>query len=174
MLQRLLKAEGLPTGRLHVATLMKKTGDLPPSEYVEPAPGHKVLSPAQATRHPTQAGLGDGHHLHFDGAASSISPPSWTGSAAVFCRGGSGVAVHLRRLHGGAEEAEIAISMDGKGAWRDNVFVERLSIRYEEVYPHAYKSVPEARESAIRRTRNPRRVSLRAPRVRPSRRAGSG
>ncbi|TCU15041.1 integrase-like protein [Rhizobium laguerreae] len=37
--------------------------------------------------------------------------------------------------------------MDGKGAWRDNVFVERLwrSIKYEEVYLHAYKTVSEAR-----------------------------
>lgn len=35
----------------------------------------------------------------------------------------------------------------GKGAWRDNVFVERLwrSIKYEEVYLHAYKTVSEAR-----------------------------
>jgi len=43
----------------------------------------------------------------------------------------------------------IAISMDGKGAWRDNVFVERLwrSVKYEEVYLHAYDSVPEARAS---------------------------
>jgi putative transposase len=43
----------------------------------------------------------------------------------------------------------IAISMDGKGAWRDNVFVERLwrSIKYEEVYLHAYDSVGEARTS---------------------------
>jgi putative transposase len=43
----------------------------------------------------------------------------------------------------------IAISMDGKGAWRDNVFVERLwrSVKYEEVYLHAYGSVPEARAS---------------------------
>jgi putative transposase len=43
----------------------------------------------------------------------------------------------------------IAISMDGKGAWRDNVFVERLwrSVKYEEVYLHAYESVPEARAS---------------------------
>ena len=43
----------------------------------------------------------------------------------------------------------IAISMDGKGGWRDNVFVERLwrSIKYEEVYLHAYDSVPEARTS---------------------------
>jgi putative transposase len=43
----------------------------------------------------------------------------------------------------------IAISMDGKGAWRDNVFVERLwrSVKYEEVYLHAYDSVGEARNS---------------------------
>ena len=44
---------------------------------------------------------------------------------------------------------EIAISMDGKRAWRDNVFVERLwrSIKYEEVYLKAYDSVSEARAS---------------------------
>src|SRR5947209_12344785 len=43
----------------------------------------------------------------------------------------------------------IAISMDGKGAWRDNVFVERIwrSVKYEEVYLRAYDSVAEARAS---------------------------
>ena len=43
----------------------------------------------------------------------------------------------------------IAISMDGKGAWRDNVFVERLwrSVKYEEVYLRAYETVGEARNS---------------------------
>jgi putative transposase len=43
----------------------------------------------------------------------------------------------------------IAISMDGKGAWRDNVFTERLwrSVKYEEVYLRAYDSVGEARAS---------------------------
>jgi putative transposase len=47
---------------------------------------------------------------------------------------------------------EIAISMDGKGAWRDNVFVERLwrSIKYEEVYLRAYDTVAEARASIDR------------------------
>ena len=46
-------------------------------------------------------------------------------------------------------DAKIAISMDGKGAWRDNVFVERLwrSVKYEEVYLRAYDSVSEARAS---------------------------
>jgi len=44
---------------------------------------------------------------------------------------------------------KIAISMDGKGAWRDNVFTERLwrSIKYEEVYLRAYDSVTKARAS---------------------------
>jgi putative transposase len=43
----------------------------------------------------------------------------------------------------------IAISMDGKGAWRDNVFVERLwrTIKYEEVYLRAYDTVSDARAS---------------------------
>ena len=43
----------------------------------------------------------------------------------------------------------IAISMDGRGAWRDNVFVERLwrSVKYEEVYLRAYDSVSQARAS---------------------------
>ena len=46
----------------------------------------------------------------------------------------------------------IAISMDGKGAWRDNVFVERLwrSVKYEEVYLRAYDSVSDARASLCR------------------------
>lgn len=49
-------------------------------------------------------------------------------------------------------DARIAISMDGKGAWRDNVFVERLwrTVKYEEVYLRAYDSVPEARASISR------------------------
>ncbi|WP_414674830.1 IS3 family transposase [Limnobacter sp.] len=40
----------------------------------------------------------------------------------------------------------IRISMDGKGCWRDNVFVERLwkSVKYEEVYLHGYATVSEA------------------------------
>jgi len=43
--------------------------------------------------------------------------------------------------------ADIRISMDGRGRWVDNVFVERLwrSLKYEEVYLKAYETVPEAR-----------------------------
>jgi len=43
----------------------------------------------------------------------------------------------------------VSISMDGKGAWRDNVFVERLwrSVKYEEVYLKAYETVGDVRGS---------------------------
>jgi len=46
-------------------------------------------------------------------------------------------------------EQKIKISMDGKGAWRDNVFVERLwkSVKHEEVYLKAYDCVREAHSS---------------------------
>ena len=46
-------------------------------------------------------------------------------------------------------DLDIRISMDGKGAWRDNVFVERLwrSVKYEEVYLKAYESMTDAKQS---------------------------
>src|SRR4051812_17897812 len=46
-------------------------------------------------------------------------------------------------------KAKVAISMDGRGSWRDNVFVERLwrTIKYEEVYLRAYDTVSQARAS---------------------------
>ncbi len=47
---------------------------------------------------------------------------------------------------GAVREHGIQLSMDGKGAWRDNLFIERLwkSVKYEEVYLHAYDTVAEA------------------------------
>jgi len=46
----------------------------------------------------------------------------------------------------------IAISMDGKGCWRDNVFIERFwkTLKYQEVYLRAYETVSEARSSIAR------------------------
>jgi transposase InsO family protein len=62
---------------------------------------------------------------------------------------------------------DIAISMDGKGAWRDNIFVERLwhSVRYEEVYLRAYDSVGEARclPRCIRRARDKNAMAIAFP-----------
>ena len=50
------------------------------------------------------------------------------------------------------KEHGIQISMDGRGCWRDNVFVERLwkSIKYEEVYLHAYETVSAAQQGLAR------------------------
>ena len=44
---------------------------------------------------------------------------------------------------------DIAINMDGKRRWVDNVFVERLwrSVKYEEVYLHAYDDIRPAKKS---------------------------
>ncbi len=46
------------------------------------------------------------------------------------------------------KDADVRISMDGKGRWVDNVFIERLwrSLKYEEVYLHAYENIPQARK----------------------------
>ena len=112
-------------------------------------------------------------------AASSTWPPWWTGSAAGYSRGASrsrwrsnsASMPSKRRSHAMASRRSstpirgaqftsagftglllanaIAISMDGRSAWRDNVVVERLwrSVKYEEVYLRAYDSVGEARMS---------------------------
>jgi putative transposase len=53
---------------------------------------------------------------------------------------------------GKLKSRSIAISMDGRGCWRDNVFIERFwkTLKYEEVYLRAYDTVSEARESIAR------------------------
>jgi len=50
------------------------------------------------------------------------------------------------------KDADVAISMDGKGRWIDNVFIERLwrSVKYEEIYLHAYTNGTEARTALTR------------------------
>jgi len=50
------------------------------------------------------------------------------------------------------QQSGIALSMDDKGAWRDNLFIERLwkSVKYEEVYLHGYDSVTEAQRGLAR------------------------
>lgn len=93
MLQVLLKAEGLQTGRLHVATLMKKMGieaiyGRPNTS--KPAPGHKVypyLLRKLAVTGPNQVWAMDISYIPWL-AALSISAPSWTGSVVGFYRGG--------------------------------------------------------------------------------------
>ncbi|WP_204327475.1 MULTISPECIES: IS3 family transposase [Rhizobium] len=187
MLQGLLRGEGLETGRLHVATLMKKMG----IEAIyrrpntsKPAPGHKIypyLLRKLAVIRPNQVWAMDITYVPMARGFVYLCAVvdwfsrrvlSWRLSItmeAAFCieaveealarygkpdifntdQGSQFTSMDFTTV---LKKAEIAISMDGKGAWRDNVFVERLwrSIKYEEVYLHAYKTVSEAR-AGIRR-----------------------
>ncbi|MDT6941785.1 IS3 family transposase [Brucella pseudogrignonensis] len=182
MLQGLLKGEGLETGRLHVATLMKKMG----IEAIyrrpntsKPAPGHKIypyLLRKLAVTQPNQVWAMDLTYIPMARGFVYLCAVvdwfsrrvlSWRLSITMkadFCieaveealarygkpdifntdQGSQFTSIDFTAV---LKKAEIAISMDGKGAWRDNVFVERLwrSIKYEEVYLHAYKTVSEAR-----------------------------
>lgn len=182
MLQGLLRGEGLETGRLHIATLMKKMG----IEAIyrrpntsKPAPGHKIypyLLRKLAVTRPNQVWAMDLTYIPMARGFVYLCAVvdwfsrrvlSWRLSItmeAAFCieaveealarngkpdifntdQGSQFTSIDFTAV---LKKAEIAISMDGKGAWRDNVFVERLwrSIKYEEVYLHAYKTVSEAR-----------------------------
>jgi putative transposase len=134
---------------------------------------------AQSDRYAAEPGLGDGHHLHPDargfgylaGVVDWFSRRvlAWRLSitlSADFCvealeealgrhgrpeifnsnQGAQFTSVDFIKV---LKDAGISISMDGKGAWRDNVFVERLwrTVKYEEVYLRAYGGVSEARAS---------------------------
>jgi putative transposase len=182
MLQGLLKAEGLQTGRLHVATLMRKMG----VEAIyrrpntsKPASGHRIypyLLRKVAVTKPNQAWAMDITYIPMARGFVYLCAVvdwfsrrvlSWRLSITMetaFCieaveealarygkpeifntdQGSQFTSTDFTEV---LKKAEIAISMDGRGAWRDNVFVERLwrSIKYEEVYLHAYNTVPEAR-----------------------------
>lgn len=50
------------------------------------------------------------------------------------------------------KDAEIRISMDGKGRWRDNVMIERLwrSLKYKSIYLHAFETGSEVRQGLRR------------------------
>ena len=107
------------------------------------------------------------------GAASSISSPSWTGRAARFSPGGCRTRFCVAALEDAIarygspdifntdqgsqftsfaftntlKDAGIRISMDGRGRWMDNVFIERLwrSLKYECVFLNAFETGSEAR-----------------------------
>ena len=69
------------------------------------------------------------------------------GGVIIFLMGMDMLQVRLGKVK--VKESEIKISMDGKGRWIDNVFIERLwrSLKYEEVYLKAYDRVADARQS---------------------------
>jgi len=63
-----------------------------------------------------------------------------------------GVQYTAEAFTGRLEAAGVRVSMDGRGRWMDNVFVERLwrTVKYEEVYLHAYATVSEAKGGLAR------------------------
>jgi putative transposase len=94
--------------------------------------------------------------LHLDYPFAGSRMLQWLLKAEGFVMGLLHVAMLMKK-------AKIAISMDGKGAQRDNVFVERLwrAVKYKEVCLHAYKTVSEARVGVGRYLNfyNPRRCN---------------
>ncbi|MET4219930.1 putative transposase [Bradyrhizobium sp. LB14.3] len=131
MLRGLLAAEGSKIGRRHVKALMRRMGIealYRRPRTTKPEPGHKIypyLLRGLAIERANQVWAMD---IFNTDEGSQFTGAAFTGVLASH---------------------DIAISMDGKGAWRDNVFVERLwrSVKYEEVYLRAYETVGEARHS---------------------------
>ena len=182
MLRLMLRREGFPRGRRHVASLMRRMGI--EALYRRPStsrrhPAHPVfpyLLRGVAVTRPNQVWAMDITYIPmargFVFLAAVVDWHSrrvlaWAVSITMdvtFCL--EAVAEALER-YGTPEifntdqgsqftseafatllkDKDIAISMDGRGSWRDNVFVERLwkSVKYEEVYLRAYESVSEAR-----------------------------
>lgn len=187
MMKGLLRQEGFPSGRLHVATCMKRMGlqalyRRPNTS--KPAPGHKVypyLLRRLAVTRPNQVWAMDITYIPVArGFVYLVAVLDWYSRKVLAWRLSTTLETgpciealkEAMRGHGKPEimnsnqgsqfasidftktlkDAGIQISMDGKGAWRDNVFVERLwrTIKYEEVYLRAYDSVSAARGSLRR------------------------
>ena len=178
MLKGLLAAEGSKIGRRHVKTLMRRMGIealYRRPRTTKPEPGHKIypyLLRAKEIKRPNQVWVPMARGFVYlavvlDWASRRVL--SWRISItmeAAFCvetlqdalskhgkpeifNTDQGSQFTGTAFTGVLADNGIAISMDGKGAWRDNVFVERLwrSVKYEEVYLRAYDSVGDARGS---------------------------
>ena len=180
MLRDLLRQEGIKIGRLHVATLMMKMAIeaiYRRPNTSKPAPGHKIypyLLRKLAIVRPNQIWATDITYIPMaKGFVYLVAIIDWFSRKVLawrvsitmeanFCvealeealarfgkpeifntdQGSQFTSVLLRE--------KIAISMDGRGAWRDNVVVERLwrSVKYEEVYLRAYSRHRQRRGAA--------------------------
>jgi putative transposase len=184
MLRDLLALEGIKTGRLHVATLMKRMAIeaiYRKPNTSKPMPGHKIypylLRNLPVTK-PDQVWATDITYVPMaHGFVYLVAVIDWfsrrvlSHRVSITMEAGFCIEALQEALakHGKPEifnsdqgsqftsaeftsvllKSGIAISMDGKGSWRDNVFIERLwrSVKWEEVYLRAYDTVSEARTS---------------------------
>ena len=156
MLRGLVAAEGCKVGRRHVKTLMRRMGIealYRRPRTTKPEPGHKIypylLRGLEITR-PNQVWAMDITYVPMArGFVYLAVVLDWASRRVLAWRLYQGSQFTGTAFTGVLVKNDIAISMDGKGAWRDNVFVERLwrSVKYEEVYLRAYDGVGEARSS---------------------------
>jgi putative transposase len=187
LLKKLLRAEGYPVGRKHVATLMRRMGIealYRKKSTSKRHPDHKIYPyllrnvvieranqvwALDITYIPMRRGF-----VYFcavmDWASRRILAMRLSNTlTADFCvealeeaivRYGTPDIVNTDQgsqftgseFIGVLKRHNIAISMDGKGCWRDNVFIERFwkTLKYDEVYLRAYDTVSEARASIAR------------------------
>jgi len=139
MLRNMLNREGFDVGRRHVATLMQRMG-------IEAL----YRKPNTSKKHPThkiypyllrELTIDRANQVWATDITYIPMACGWVYLCAIVDWASRRILSH-----------RVSISMDGKGAWRDNVFVERLwrSIKYEEVYLHAYDSVNDAKAGLAR------------------------
>ncbi len=170
MLRGLLRRDGIPVGRRHVATLMKRMGIAAiyrRPNTSKPAPGHRIypyLLRGLKVERPNQVWATDISYLpmrrgfvYLTAVVDVFSRRVLAHRVSItmeagFCiealeealtRNGrpevfntdQGSQFTSLDFTGVRPDAKVAISMDGKGAWRDNVFVERLwrTVKHEEV-----------------------------------------
>ena len=187
LLKKLLRAEGYPVGRKHVATLMRRMGIealYRKKSTSKRHPGHEIypyLLRNVAIERANQAWALDITYIPMrrgfvyfcavmDWASRRILAMRLSNTlTADFCvealeeaivRYGvprivntdQGCQFTCTEFIAALKGKNIAISMDGKGCWRDNVFIERFwkTLKYQEVYLRAYDTVSEARASITR------------------------
>ena len=172
MLIRQLKREGLWVGRVHMRTLMQRMGICamaPQPGTSRPAPEHKVYP--YLLRHvritaANQVWALDTTYIPMERGFVYLTAVVDVAITLEACHAAEVIKQALAKYgkpqivntdkgsqFTATEFTEVVLSagcklsMDGRGAWRDNVFVERLwrSVKYEHVYKHVYASVSQAR-----------------------------
>ncbi len=143
---RHLRRQGYRVGRMRVAQADGQDGpgaDLSEAAYDDPAPGAPGLQvpAARADHRQAQSGLVRRHYVHPD--ATGLPVP---GPPEIF-HTDQGSPFTSPRFVDVLKHAGVRVSMDGRGRWMDNVFIERLwrSLKYECVYIHAFETGSETR-----------------------------
>jgi len=141
MLRDMLFRQGLEVGRRHVKTLMRKMS----IEAIYRRPNTSKPVPGRHIYPYLLRGMAITMEVSF--CIEALEEALSRNEKPEIFNTDQGSQFTSEAFTGRLKEEGSKISMDGRGRWRDNVFVERIwkSIKYEEVYLHAYGSVSEAR-----------------------------